>query len=273
MRNDLFNRPLKTPMRFGYQRNAAFLAGMIATIVIVTLLGCGTLLPRRVELFQDKVRAVPVATTRENEVEKQAAAAAADTAQQTLLAAVKEDASTSVIYPATDTAALTRAVSTSVGPPLTPWKGDFQLLAAKLDSSVAALDRRLESFKKNNDENAGKRIEGTGLLQVPYFVWLGGAFIVFILLLVGFSVLWMVLKTMASANPIASLGVRAVEMGAQTATRGFTQLVAAGEQFKDKIKQDLDPAIATKVLEMFRTNQQIAQDHDIKQAVDHLTKP
>ncbi|WP_196301940.1 hypothetical protein, partial [Streptococcus pneumoniae] len=75
-----------------------------------------------------------------------------------------------VILPAGETAILSEAVADSVGPPLKPSNDPAPVLADKLSHTIAVLDKRLEQFKEDNNENAGKKIEGTGLLQIPYFV-------------------------------------------------------------------------------------------------------
>ena len=236
--------------------------------------GCMGLMPKKVELFQDKVVAVPEVSAREKETQRQAAARAALRARDTLVAAVAEESSTNVVVPATDTVILTESVAKSVGPPLKPSTLTAEQLATKLDSAVAALTARMDSFKADNNENAGKKIEGTGLFQIPYFLWLGGflvmAFVGFIIL----TVVWGALKAFSLANPPLALGLNAASLGAKAAGKGLTQLIKGGEEFKARVVREFgaDNELTTQVVSMFTSEQKKAQDEDVKTVVSHLTK-
>jgi len=241
-----------------------------APILLALLLaGCGTLIPKPVELFQKKVKEFPEPKAKEVEVQRQAAALAADKAEETLYYAAKENASTNVVVPAKDTAELTRSVSTSLGPPAKPWTGDVNTLASKVDSDVAALNHRIDSFKNRNDELAGKKIEDTGLVKVPYIVWLGCAVLLFILLLVGLTIGWTALKVYGMSNPLVGLATSGVE---SVASKGFRQVVAGAESFKEAVSQKYGPEIAGEIKELFRSHQKQAQDRDVQNTVDSLTK-
>ena len=97
------------------------------------LVGCGTLIPKKVEFFQDKVEAFPEAKSREKEVQKETAARAAQASLDTLISAVDERASTNVVNPAKDAVVLSGAVARSLGPPETPSTDKADELSAKLD--------------------------------------------------------------------------------------------------------------------------------------------
>lgn len=235
--------------------------------------GCTSLIPKRVELFQDKVQTVPEQRASEKETQRQAAKLASLKAAETLGAALAENASPNIIQPAADTAALTVAVSESVGPPLEPTKLTADAMAVKLETSIAKLNSRMDEFKADNNENAGKKIEGTGWLQIPYFVWLGGflvmAFIGFIVL----TILWGALKAFALVNPPAAIGVNVAQLAAKTASKGFAQVLKGGEDFKESVVEKFgDGQISQQVLELFRAKQEKAQDEDVKTIVQHLTK-
>lgn len=239
----------------------------------LALSGCGTLIPKNVEFFQDKVAAVPEATSRETETQKQAAKLAAARAKDTLIAAVAENASPSVVIPASDTATLTESVSTSVGQPLHPSSLTAPELATKLDSAVASLGRRLDDFKEENNANSGKKIEGTGVFQISYFVWIGLVLFIGFILFIAVSVGWSILKVFALTNPPLAMGINVASMGAKTVSKGFTQLVRGGENFKDRVNAEIaDKEIATKVLELFKSEQQKAQNEDVQEVVKHLTQ-
>jgi hypothetical protein len=239
--------------------------------------GCGTLIPKRVEFFQDKVKKYPELTVSQKEVEKQAAQRAKESAAQTLQAALAEQSSTNVIAPATDTAKLTDAVALVVGPPAKSSVAPAEKLAQEVRSIVAKQDRKEEAFKQDNNENAGKKIEGTGLLQIPYFVYVG---LIALVLIIAWHIAHTVLTGLQAAgvaNPLvgvgASVGLGAMNVTNTLAAKGFSQLVKGGEAFKDWVKKEVsDPALQGKILEAFRINHQSSQDEEVQNVVKAVTK-
>lgn len=240
----------------------------LLAISFLFLCGCSTLIPKKVELFQDKVKAVPEATVPEKETQKQAAALAAKRADDTFRAAILDQASETVLEPAGDTLALTRSVSTSLGPPINKWGGPATNLAEKLETAVAKLDRRIDSFASKQDENVGKKIEGTGFFQVSYVFWAGGAVV---LLFLGFVAVKVALTIASIANPGVAVGTRVLSGGAHLAAKGFGQLIHGGEMFKKEIvdfEGQLTPEI---VKEIFTKHHKQTQDRDVQAAVRELT--
>lgn len=248
---------------------------VILTAALLT--GCGTLIPKKVEFFQDKVQKYPELTTAQKEVEKQAALRAKEAAAQTLVAAVAESASTNVVTSATDAAVLTDAVSVAVGAPVKPSKEPAKYLAEQVYTGVAKHDRKVEVFKQDNNENTGKKIEGTGLLQIPYFVYVG---VIALVLFIGWHIAVVVLKGLQAAgvaNPAigagATLGLGAMNVASATLHKGFVQIVKGGEEFKAWVKQqEFAPEVEQSILDAFRSHQQAAQDQDVKEVVKAVTK-
>ena len=226
------------------------------------------MIPKKVEFFQDKVHKFPQPTAKQSELQRQAAALAKIKASETVDAALKENASTNVVSPALETEKLTDAVSTSLGPPVHAYSNTTNIVDG-LNTAVAKHNNKVESFSKNNDENAGKKIEGTGLVQVPYFAWAGG--VVALLFLV-----WVVLKaflTLASAaNPGASLGVAGMNVAGSVVAKGFHQLVKGGEVFKDWVANNVEPAMQQKIVDAFTASHKETQDGDVKALVNHIVK-
>lgn len=246
----------------------------LLALFLVGLTGCGTLIPKRVEFGQDKVRAVPGPTDREKETQRRAAALAAEKARETREAALTNNSPPAVTVPAQAAEALTAAVSESLGPPKhNPTGDDPQALAAELRATIAKLNSRLEAFRDKNDENIGKKIEGTGFLQVPYFVWLlmlvVAGFVGLILLGIG----WSFLKMFAMSNPPVALGVNAVQMGGKLTARAVSQLIKGGEEFKDALGGIVsDPELLKKVRGLFTTSHRGAQDEQLQDVVKELKK-
>lgn len=248
---------------------------LLLPLLVGLLTGC--IMPKPIEFGQDRVHRLPTAKPRETEVQRQTAQRAAVKAQETLQAAIDSDANNAVVAPATETAVLTESVSRSVGPPLSPAPDTItsKELAKQLDTAVAKLNSRLEDFRKDNDENAGKKIEGTGVFQMGYITYLVFMFFALVAAVIGFKVLKTFAHVAGVANPGVAVGVRAVEMGGAAASRALGQLIKGGENFKDKLAKELpelDASLKAKVEELFRTAHQTAQDEDVQYAVKALTR-
>jgi hypothetical protein len=245
---------------------------LIITVAITAFCGCASLIPKRVELFQDKVKEFPVAKPREKELQRQAAQRAEETAKETLAAAIAEESSAAVIVPATETAVLTDVVSESLGPPAkpAPESKTSDALAQELRTSIAALNKRIDNFKSDNNENTGKKIEGTGLFQIPYFLWLGG---IVALIFVLHLVLKAFLTIAAAGSPPVAIGMKAANVGGKLLSKGFSQLVKGGEDFKNTIKSEIkDADLQAKILQAFQKSHRTTQDADIQSVIKELTK-
>lgn len=250
------------------------LAAVLLAAALITA-GCGTLIPKRVELFQDKVATFPEAKPKEMEVQRQAAQRAHEKAREALDAAFDTQASPSVIVPVQEVEVLTDAVSESLGPPLKPAPAttSSESLATELRTAIAKLNQRLDDFQKANDANAGKKIEGTGLFQIPYFVWLGGVLLLVFIGVIVLGVLWTFLKMFAMTNPPAQLGVQAVQLGTGFVKRALSEVAAGGEQFKANLTKVVsDPSLQAKISELFRDEHLKAQSKDTQLLLQAMTE-
>jgi hypothetical protein len=240
---------------------------LAALILSLTLLcGCG-LIPKKVEFFQDKVKKFPEESAKLVELQKEAASVAKVETRETVKAALLENASTNLVQHAEAAAILTDAVSTSLGPPAKKPSDD---VAAELLRAVAKLDNKIEAFKQENNENAGKKIEGTGLIQVPYFIYLAG----FVLLVV---VIWhlgkLALTAAAVANPGAAVGLGALNVAGNVAGKGFVQLIKGGKNFLKWVDEQVpDEALKAKLVEAFTASHKQAQDGEVRAIVDQVRK-
>jgi len=244
---------------------------VLALILAIPLfVGCGTLIPKKVELLQDKVQQFPDKKDGEREIQREAAQRAARDSRVLVEQLVDIWAPSNVIDRAKSVAVITDAVSDSLGPPLSPNGDRAAKVADKLNTATAKFVERVFEFRKDNNENAGKKIEGTGVFQVSYGLWLGG------FLFLGFLA-YLALKVLttlgAAANPVVGLGVNAVSMGAKGAAKALAQVLKGGKQFKSMVDQKIaDAATRDEVLELFRVAQNEAQDEEVKQVVKHLVK-
>lgn len=232
--------------------------------------GCGSLIPKPVEFFQDKVHKVPVATQAQKELQREAAQKANERASDTLHAALVEGSSTNVVCPAVDAEKLTAVVAESVGAPAKPTANlETDKLVADLRAQLAKLEKKMDAFAAENNKDAGKKIEGTGAISIPYFLYAGGIALLLI-------ILWHLAKTAltvaAAANPGAAVGVGAMNVAGTLAGKGFTQVVNGGKDFLAWVDKELDPAVKQKVADAFVAAQKQAQDSDVKTVVKSLIK-
>jgi hypothetical protein len=242
---------------------------LLAVALAVSLSGCG-LLPKKVEFFQDKVHKFPEPTQAQKETQREVAQKANEKAAQTLHAALVEGSSVAVVGSAGETEKLTAVVAESVGAPAKPTKDlDTDILIASLRSQLAKLSKKFDSFKEENNENAGKKIEGTGLIQVPYFAYAGGFVLVVV---VGWHLAKTALTAASAANPGAAVGLAGMNVAGTVVAKGFHQLVQGGEDFKDWVEKEIaDSGMKQKILGAFTSAHKEAQDSDVKNIVKQLS--
>lgn len=240
----------------------------MATIGL-SLVGCG-IIPKRVEYLQDKVHEMPAASPKHEEVRKEAAAYTAAKTLKALEASIAENASTNVTRPITEAHIVATSLSGSLGKPYSPFVGPATTIAKRLDHEDAKLSKDLEDFRDKNDENKGKKIEGSGVFQIGYFANL------LMLVIVGFLI-WIAIKIVGLFYPVVSVGTRVIE-GSAAATsklvgKGFGEMVEGGELFKKWISEEIqDPATQAKVKELFASAHKEKQSRDVQDVIEKLTK-
>jgi hypothetical protein len=244
---------------------------LLFILPLALLVGCGTLIPKRVEFFQKKVTGVPEKSTAQIEKEKEAAYAASLVARVTAEAAAANHDPVTVTVPAQQTVDLTAAVSTSLGPPknvpnLTP--PDTTKLSDSLVEKKGSLDSKIAAYSEKIEPLVGKKIEGTGLIRIPYFIYLGCIALVLFLV-------WTGLKLYGAVNPAVGLGVNSVgRIGGSILSRGFSEVVKGGEDFKAAVKASpLTAEVKTAVLDLFQRHAMQAQSQDTQRIVQNLTVP
>lgn len=243
---------------------------LLLLIVLISLTGCGVL-SHRSEYFQDKVQKMPALNVEHKETQKQAADYIAKKTKETVSAAILEDSSTNVLKPALEAEVVADSLSGSMGKPLEPWGKSANVLAVKLDKLDAKLDRAVEQFREYNDENQGKAIEGTGLFSISY----GTKIMIFGLFLVG---AYIAVKVLSLFNPAVSVGSQVLSGGfrgiTKIATKGFSQIISAGEQFKKSVDDEFaDPKTKEKIFTLFRQAQLEKQDSEVQEVIKKLTNP
>jgi hypothetical protein len=217
---------------------------------------------------------MPVASSAELEKQRRAAAMAEEQAKKTLDAALGVDAPVSVTQPAQATVDLTDALAKSVGPPKNPIRptDSTHAVANELRSAVAKLTIRMDEFRADNDKNIGKKIEGTGWLQVPYFIWLGGFLVVGFVGFILLGVAWSFVKMYAMSNPPVQLGVNAVQLGSNFLKKAVGEIAKGGERFKQAVEREVeDPALQARIKNLFRVEHERAQSSEVQELVKQIT--
>jgi len=241
---------------------------ILAIVVALSLLagGCSALLPGKVEVFQREVKAVPAKSENDKETERQAADYLQTQLDIAYIEAVKSNETNSlVLNPLKDTRTVAPALSSSLGKPLSKWTGTSTNLARKLDKNSANLDSKLEKYRNRVAKDVGKDIEGTGLIQLPYLIFIG---IIFFILVVG----WTILKIVALSNPGLSAGIKVVEVGGKATAKIASELVEAGEEFKNRVRKKVaDPKTQELVLELFRGAHLEKQSRGTQDVIKKLT--
>lgn len=237
---------------------------ILSILVVVSLTACH-IIPKTVEFGQDKVKKLPSHSEKQLEAEKQAVALAGQKAREAQEIAQADNSAAA--EPAGDSAELSESVGRALGPPSEPWYRSVNDLKVRLDNLTAKYNRSIEGFREENDQNAGKKIEGTGFLQIPYFLYIG------ILIAVVF-IAWNVIKMMgAAANPGVAVGMKVAQVGGKALGRAFSQVVKGGEDFEKWVEAKFkDSPQKAEILDAFKSSHKVAQDQDVKNLVDQLTK-
>lgn len=244
---------------------------MIRWTLILALaagVGCSTLVPKQVEFFQDKVQEFPRPEYRFQETRRQAARMLNQHLAGIENKFLAEGRSPDDVRPVSEAASLADALSTSLGPPLRPFKKPAQELTGQLDYETARYVDDVRTFADSNDKNAGKKIEGTGLVQIGYFSFLA---VILFLGLAGYVVLKVVGTLGAAANPAVGLGLSVAQIPARLAGKALGQVLRGGEKFKDEIVKKANWT-ADEITRLFREQHERAQDGDAQDLVKHLTK-
>lgn len=239
---------------------------LLLLLAATLIAGCSTFIPKRVELGQDKVQKFPQPTEKRKEAERQAVLLAAQKAREAERIAALEGSAAE--KPAGEAASLAESVSLSLGPPKNPWSGEVEVLRLQVARLTAEHNLMLAKFAKENDKNEGKKIEGTGWLSVPYFVWTGGALL---LIFFGFIALKVALSFVSMANPGVAVGMRVAKVGGRAVSRAFSEVLEGGEAFKRRVQEKL-PDVSEQVLELFREMQERRQSTETQKMIKELTE-
>ncbi len=216
---------------------------MIRWTLILALaagVGCSTLVPKQVEFFQDKVQEFPRPEYRFQETRRQAARML-----NQHLAGIEN-----------------KFLAEGRSP------DDVRPVSGQLDYETARYVDDVRTFADSNDKNAGKKIEGTGLVQIGYFSFLA---VILFLGLAGYVVLKVVGTLGAAANPAVGLGLSVAQIPARLAGKALGQVLRGGEKFKDEIVKKANWT-ADEITRLFREQHERAQDGDAQDLVKHLTK-
>lgn len=238
---------------------------LLAATLCLSLTGCG-LIPKRVEFFQDKVKAVPQITEAEKEHQKQAAQYVADQIEVAKTVAVANGAAPEVIGPVDNANNVAHSLSTSLGPPLNPWPDTSTNLVNALNHDGAKYQQSLDKYAKDVQKDVGHKIEGTGLFSFSYFTYVG------IILLLG-AIAWFAIKVWGMVNPAVGLGANTVgSVASSVVSKAFSEVVAGGEAFKTYLaNSNLSSDVKDYVSSLFVQAHTSNQSQDVQKLITTLT--
>ena len=227
-------------------------------------------MPKKKEFFQDKVEAVPAKSKKREELERQAVVVIEDKVKEARLAAVVENASTNITKPLSQAEVVVEALGDSMGPPYEPFKGTSEKLASKIETEVAKDNEKLADYRDDVSENVGKKIEGTGKIQMGYFTYaglvLGGIALLVILIRVGLSVA-------ANMYPGVGVGLNMLKLPGRAVAKGLSEVLEGGEHFKDLLVEEkkLEDQAKNIVLDLFKRAQVEKQSRDTQSIIKQVT--
>ena len=158
-------------------------------------------------------------------------------------------------------------LSESLGPPKKPYPGTPAGLEARLEKAIAGYQGDIEKFRKKNDKNAGKAIEGTGIFQIGYFSYVG-------LLFLFVGICWIGIRIYGLVNPLVGFGSGAVQrMGAGLVRKGFGEVVDSFSSLEHKLSAEFsDPRIHKKLISLVRQSQRESQSRDTQEVIRRMKK-
>lgn len=233
-------------------------------LICLCLSGC-YLIPKDVEFGQKKVEAVPVKSDQLIEKEKQAADYIHRKVNEAHDAALVENSSTNIVIPLDDARAVTGPLSASLGAPKTHWDGKSAELAASLEKENSKFDKKLAQYRKDIDEIKGKKVEGTGFIQMSWFTAAFGTIGLIILIYIAIKIIGMIYL------PVG-IGASAIKLPSVDVGNMVNQLIKGGELFKKNLDDVIeDPEIKEKIIETFRTSHMITQSPKNQEIIKNIT--
>ncbi len=224
------------------------------------------MIPKSVEFFQSKVHSVPTKSDYQVELERRVAFMAKEKTATAEKAAIAEESSEAVTVPLGDAVQLNDALSADLGAPAKRHAGPVKELVVKLERKEAQLRDKVDDFADRNNKMAGKPVEGTGLIRIPYLLWIGIIFGTLFLV-------WTGLKIYSAFNPAVALGMQGTRIAGHVLSKGFSQVLSGTERFKSRLSESsLSDEARTEVLELLSHSQASAQDEDIQKVIQVLTR-
>lgn len=245
-----------------------FQIALLTAILSALAVGCTSLFPKKVELFQKKVPDMPAVTQKAEETQRQAADYVATKTEEAKVEAIKADSPTNIVQPITEAHVVADALSTSLGPPDDPWRKEAVALATKLTKQTAQYNSELEAYRKRIVALEGKKIEGTGLIQIGYFTYIG-------LILGGIVLIYFGLRIYGLFNPVVGLAGSTIgRVSSSVLTKGFSEIVAGGQQFLNWVENsNLPQETVDWVTNAFKLAQQTKQSASTQQVISNLVTP
>lgn len=237
---------------------------VLAVCLCALLAGC-SILPKNVEFGQKKVKPVPAKTEKAKEFDRKAIYFVNKKVNEALTAAFATKADKTVVTPLSEAKPVSEALVVSVGPPKPEWTGNATNLAKEVNKNTAVLNEKLDDYRDNVKPLEGKKIEGTGFIQMGYFTYLG--------ILIGLAFLIkFAYNIFGTLYPPVGAAGQLLKVPAKIVARGFSEVIEGGEHFLSKVDHEFEPAVAAKISAMFKSSHMEKQSRDVQTIVDTITK-
>lgn len=132
-------------------------------------------------------------------------------------------------------------------------------------NSESKFDKTMDRFADKLQPLEGKKVVGSGWFSISYLTY-------YALILAGLFLIYIAVKILGILFPQISLAGNVMRTSATVATKAVGEIVAGGEAFKGEIDRIFqDENVKARVLEVFRTQHQLAQDESTQKIVRKLT--
>ncbi len=244
-----------------------FLIGFLCILLLGT--GCG-LIPKAVEFGQKKVPTPPQKTEITHQEEKQAVSIINRDIREAIIASIKENASTNITNPLFDMRPLGESLSFSLGAPLNEYSGSSSNLATQINKNSAILDKKTDQFDKKLAPLEGKKIEGTGIIKIPYFLYLGVVLGGGFLLYQGIKI---AINVYSGLNPAFGVGAGVVKgVSSKVISAGFGQVLNGVESLKNHLKTTEQTSFTSdEILKLIQEHQERKQSPEVQKLIKDAT--
>ena len=247
-----------------------FLVLSFGIVVVCLAASCG-LIPKAVEFGQKSVPKPPEKTAKADEADKQAVSIINKDINKAIIASIRENASTNITDPLFDMSPLGTALALSLGPPLKEWNDSSTNLVTQINKNTANLDKAIDKFDAKIAPLVDHKVENTGFLKIPYFLYLGivlgGGFLIY-------KAISIAVNVYSSMNPAFAVGANLVKgISSKVTSTAFGEVTNGIESLKDHLKTtDQTSFTSDEILKLINEHQERKQSPATQDLIQTITK-